>query len=305
MVVVDAAQLVTEAMSARSFPPGAAPQPPPRRPYLPCVPAPVYRGRGSPSAVAVPRALPAPQTRSGSPGWRSGALPRTPSAADAAETRPGAGPGAPEAVGSHPEGEWEAGPEGEWEAGPEGEWEAGPEGEWEAGPEGESEAGPEGESEAGPEASLESPLRGASGRPWAGPKLRRGRTVFSISQVSTLERAFQKTPYPSSEDAAGLARELSITEAQVKIWFQNRRKKLKRQLQEQTQFLAPTHSNPFWTIVGPGERLQHDYHTYSFVYGQNSVLPPPWGPPGFSHSLYASQDLQALGLQMPYYHPNF
>ncbi|XP_051829983.1 homeobox protein Nkx-3.1-like [Antechinus flavipes] len=298
-LVVGGGQLLTPTMRAWSPPTGAAPEPSLRRPYLPCVPAPVYRGWGSHSTVAIPRALPASQSGSGSPGERPGPPPQTP-AADAAATRPGAGPGAPEVVDSNPEG----GATPEAEAGPEGEAEAGPEGEAEAGPEGEAEARAEGEDEAGPEASLQSPLRWTSGRPWPGPKLRRSRTVFSIWQVSTLERVFQKTPYPSFEDTAALAQELRITEAQVKIWFQNRRKKLKRQLQEQAQFLAPTRSNPFWTIVDPGERLQPDYHTCPFLCEQNSVLPPTCIP-GFNHSLYASRDLQALGLQMPYYHPNF
>ncbi|XP_031812938.1 transcription factor LBX2-like [Sarcophilus harrisii] len=266
-LVVDAGQPGTPAMSAWSPPTGAAPEPPLRRPYLPCVPAPVYRGRGSHSTVAVPRALPLPQSGCGIPG-RPGPTPQTPPAADAAATRPRAGPGAPEAVGSNPEG------------------------------------GTTPEAEAGPEASPQSPLRWASERAWPGPKLRRSRTVFSIWQVSTLEKAFQKAPYPSLEDTAGLARELRITEAQVKIWFQNRRKKLKRQLQEQAQFLAPTQSNPFWTMVSPEERLQPDSHTCPFLCGQNSVLPPTCIP-GFNHSLYDSRDLQALGLQMPHHHPNF
>ncbi|XP_074601455.1 uncharacterized protein LOC141855349 [Brevipalpus obovatus] len=55
------------------------------------------------------------------------------------------------------------------------------------------------------------------------------RTVFTRSQVFQLETTFEAKRYLSSSDRASLAAALHLTETQVKIWFQNRRNKWKRQ----------------------------------------------------------------------------
>ncbi|XP_035209900.1 homeobox protein HMX3-like [Stegodyphus dumicola] len=56
------------------------------------------------------------------------------------------------------------------------------------------------------------------------------RTVFTRSQVYQLEATFEMKRYLSSSERAGLASSLHLSETQVKIWFQNRRNKWKRQM---------------------------------------------------------------------------
>ncbi|VDK34760.1 unnamed protein product [Taenia asiatica] len=60
-------------------------------------------------------------------------------------------------------------------------------------------------------------------------KVRRARTAFTYEQLVTLENKFQSTRYLSVYERLNLALALNLTETQVKIWFQNRRTKWKKQ----------------------------------------------------------------------------
>ncbi|XP_064457689.1 homeobox protein EMX2-like [Ornithodoros turicata] len=64
-------------------------------------------------------------------------------------------------------------------------------------------------------------------------KPKRIRTAFSPSQLLKLEHAFEKNHYVVGTERKQLAQSLSLTETQVKVWFQNRRTKHKRQKQEE------------------------------------------------------------------------
>ncbi|XP_014673934.1 PREDICTED: homeobox protein EMX1-like [Priapulus caudatus] len=59
-------------------------------------------------------------------------------------------------------------------------------------------------------------------------KPKRVRTAFNPSQLLELEHAFEKNHYVVGAERRELAKSLSLSETQVKVWFQNRRTKYKR-----------------------------------------------------------------------------
>ncbi|XP_051505485.1 NK1 transcription factor-related protein 1 [Myxocyprinus asiaticus] len=73
------------------------------------------------------------------------------------------------------------------------------------------------------------PKRKRSGSDSKSGKPRRARTAFTYEQLVALENKFKSTRYLSVCERLNLALSLSLTETQVKIWFQNRRTKWKKQ----------------------------------------------------------------------------
>ncbi|XP_073513970.1 homeobox protein not2-like [Phyllobates terribilis] len=64
-------------------------------------------------------------------------------------------------------------------------------------------------------------------------KLKRIRTVFTPEQLDRLEKDFLRQQYMVGTERVDLATTLSLTETQVKVWFQNRRIKWRKQSLEQ------------------------------------------------------------------------
>ncbi|KAL0267861.1 UNVERIFIED_CONTAM: hypothetical protein PYX00_010012 [Menopon gallinae] len=60
------------------------------------------------------------------------------------------------------------------------------------------------------------------------PEEKRPRTAFSGDQLSRLKHEFAENRYLTERRRQDLARELGLNEAQIKIWFQNKRAKMKK-----------------------------------------------------------------------------
>ena len=69
---------------------------------------------------------------------------------------------------------------------------------------------------------------------------RKPRVLFSQGQVYELERRFKQQKYLSAPEREHLAQALKLTPNQVKIWFQNKRYKCKKQaLENKNRALDP------------------------------------------------------------------
>lgn len=83
-------------------------------------------------------------------------------------------------------------------------------------------------------------------------KKRRPRALFSHAQVYELERRFTLQKYLTAHEREQLAGMLRLTETQVKIWFQNRRYKRKRQQIEQQRLSPKAGKDSSKAIPSPG-----------------------------------------------------
>ncbi|KAA0192802.1 hypothetical protein HAZT_HAZT011740, partial [Hyalella azteca] len=63
-------------------------------------------------------------------------------------------------------------------------------------------------------------------------KKRKSRTAFTNNQIFELEKRFLYQKYLSPADRDDLSQNLGLSNAQVITWFQNRRAKLKRDMEE-------------------------------------------------------------------------
>ena len=69
---------------------------------------------------------------------------------------------------------------------------------------------------------------GGGGGGGGNPADKRPRTAFSTEQLARLKREFDDNRYLTEERRRALAQELGLNENQIKIWFQNKRAKLKK-----------------------------------------------------------------------------
>ncbi|KAL7077991.1 hypothetical protein ACQ4LE_002294 [Meloidogyne hapla] len=71
-----------------------------------------------------------------------------------------------------------------------------------------------------------------------GEEDKRPRTAFTVEQLERLKGQFIANRYLTEKRRQELAHELGLNESQIKIWFQNKRAKLKKSVQRAHQTLA-------------------------------------------------------------------
>ncbi|EFX86612.1 hypothetical protein DAPPUDRAFT_44455, partial [Daphnia pulex] len=97
-------------------------------------------------------------------------------------------------------------------------------------------------------------------------KKRKSRTAFTNHQIFELEKRFLYQKYLSPADRDEIALTLGLTNAQVITWFQNRRAKLKRDMEELKKDVESA------KILGSHHHHHHHQHHHKAFIGAHMDL---------------------------------
>lgn len=104
-----------------------------------------------------------------------------------------------------------------------------------------------------------------SDRPSAGPRIRksktnepfdskRPRTAFTNDQLARLKDEFERSKYLTGERRQVLADELGLNESQIKIWYQNKRAKIKKTSGVRNTLALQLMAQGLYNHSGPNEK---------------------------------------------------
>nr|ABC86114.1 ANTP homeobox protein [Trichoplax adhaerens] len=111
-----------------------------------------------------------------------------------------------------------------------------------------------------------------------GKKNRKPRTIFTSAQLNELNNRFRLSHYLGLPERADLAASLGLTQTQVKIWFQNRRSKLKKstggrgypsshslsnQLMQNQSWNIPSHHNSSFPSIAHAQAAAQPWYMHN------------------------------------------
>ncbi|XP_055063520.2 ventrally expressed dharma/bozozok antagonist [Misgurnus anguillicaudatus] len=146
-----------------------------------------------------------------------------------------------------------------------------------------------------------SPAASKDSAPSASPSTgRRPRTAFTAEQINSLEKAFKRNAYLGAQDKAELCKRLNLSDKQIRNWFQNRRMKLKRTVQDSLahacQAKVASHMMHYPELHSFRPAPYPSYYTGV----QDSSAPYGQCPPAFHYSPATAGNIQALPVETLY-----